>query len=335
MGIKAPLDLDAIYRPIEAEMERLDEFLRGEFQATEPFLHEILDHVAGFGGKRLRPALLFLCARLVGGEVDEESVRIGGVIEMVHTATLVHDDLLDGAAMRRRMDTVHERWGERPSILIGDFIYSRAFQLSTSVPGMAEALSEATNKICAGELLQIGSRFKSDLSEEAYFEIIEKKTAVLHSLACELGGVFSGLDAARSRALGGVGMDLGMAFQVVDDCLDYAGEENVVGKSLGTDLRQGKLTLPLIYLRDSLDEADSRWLQTALSAPMEEAVEARIHEMVRNGGVLVRSFERAQAFVQSARDTLDEICALDDVDVCDPVRQSLELAAEFVISREL
>ncbi|MCH2363071.1 MAG: polyprenyl synthetase family protein [Planctomycetes bacterium] len=334
MGIKAPVDLDIIYRPIEAEMARLDAFLLDEFQAEEPFIHELLEHVAGFGGKRLRPALLFLCTRLVGAEVSDEAIRIGGVIEMVHTATLVHDDLLDGAQMRRRVDTVHERWGERPSILIGDFIYSKAFHLSTSVDGMAAALSEATNRICAGELLQIGSRFNSGLCEDTYFEIIRKKTAVLHALACELGGVFAGLDAARSEALGGVGMDLGMAFQVVDDCLDYAGEETVVGKSLGTDLRQGKLTLPLIYLRDSLDEADSRWLQKALSGPMEEAVEVRIHEMVRNGGVLVRSFERAQAFVQSARDALDEVCSL-EVEVSDTVRQSLELAADFVTSRDL
>ena len=334
MGTKAPPDLDAIYEPIVGEMERLDEFLRGEFQSSEPLIHEILEHVAGFGGKRLRPALLFLCTRLAGGEVNEEAVRIGGVIEMIHTATLVHDDLLDGAVMRRRVDTVHERWGDRPSILIGDFIYSRAFQLSTTVEGMAAALSEATNKICAGELLQIGSRFKSDLSEESYFEIIKKKTAVLHALACELGGVFAGLDPEKARGLGGLGMDLGMAFQVVDDCLDYAGEEMVVGKSLGTDLRQGKLTLPLIYLRDSLDEAESKWLQEALSGPMEEAVELRIHDMVRNGGVLVRSFERAQAFVQNARDTLEDICSL-DVETCGAVRQSLELAADFVISREL
>lgn len=334
MGIKAPAELDTIYEPIEAEMERLDEFLCGEFQSSEPMIHEILEHVAGFGGKRLRPALLFLCTRLAGGEVAPDAVRIGGVIEMIHTATLVHDDLLDGAVMRRRVDTVHERWGDRPSILIGDFIYSRAFHLSTSVVGMAEALSEATNTICAGELLQIASRFKSDLSEAAYFEIIQKKTAVLHALACELGGVFAGLDPADSRALGGLGMDLGMAFQVVDDCLDYAGEETVVGKSLGTDLRQGKLTLPLIYLRDSLDEVESKWLQAALSAPMEEDVEMRIHDMVRNGGVLVRSFERAQAFVQNARTALDEICAL-DVEVCASVRQSLELAADFVISRDL
>lgn len=334
MGIKAPAELDAIFEPIETEMERLDEFLCGEFQSSEPLIHEILEHVAGFGGKRLRPALLFLCTRLAGGEVTADAVRIGGVIEMIHTATLVHDDLLDGAVMRRRVDTVHERWGDRPSILIGDFIYSRAFQLSTTVAGMAEALSEATNTICAGELLQIGSRFKSDLSQEAYFEIIRKKTAVLHALACELGGAFSGLAPADSRALGGLGMDLGMAFQVVDDCLDYAGEETVVGKSLGTDLRQGKLTLPLIYLRDSLDGAESRWLQTALSAPMEEDVELRIQDMVRNGGVLVRSFERAQAFVQNARNTLADVCAL-DVEVCASVRQSLELAADFVISRDL
>ena len=242
MGIEAPAELDTIYAPIEGDLRELDSFLRREFASREPFIHAILEHIARFRGKQIRPALLFLCTRLVGGEVTSDVIKIGAVLELVHTATLVHDDLLDEASMRRRVETVHERWGDRPAILVGDFIYSRAFELSTQVEGMAAVLSRATNTICEGELLQIGCRRQPDISEETYFEIIRKKTAILHSVACEPGGVFGGLDSEQGAELGAIGLKLGMAFQVIDDCLDYAGEESVVGKSLSCPHLSGPRT---------------------------------------------------------------------------------------------
>jgi octaprenyl-diphosphate synthase len=336
MGTEAPADLVLIYAPIERDLMALDRFLRREFAAREPFIDEILKHIACFGGKQLRPALLFLCTRLVGGRVTDDVVKIAGVLELIHTATLVHDDLLDGAVLRRRVDTVHAKWGERPAILIGDYIYSRAFELSTHVEGMAAVLSRTTHTICEGELLQISCRWQPDISEETYFDIIRKKTAMLHATACELGGVFAGLERSLSAQLGNMGLSLGMAFQVIDDCLDYAGEEGIVGKSLGTDLRQGKPTLPLIYLRDELEAGEAGgalWLREAMRGPIDAATEQRIRERIARSDVVARSFQRAEAFVREAKETL---CALDAhlPELWAPARESLELAAGYVLRRQ-
>ncbi len=333
MDTKSPAALESIYAPIQAEMRRLDGFLRDEFGASEPFIHELSQHIACFRGKQIRPALLFLATRLVGARPTADVVKIGAVLELVHTATLVHDDLLDGAAMRRRVETVHRRWGNRPAILIGDFIYSRAFQLSTEVEGMAAILSATTHEICEGELLQIGSRHEPDITEDLYFEIIRKKTAILHGVACEIAGRLAGLDEDRVELLRRIGLDLGMAFQVVDDCLDYAGTEEVVGKSLGTDLHQGKLTLPLMYLRDGMAAPERDWLRRALRGPLDAQSEARIHDLVRANGVLTKSFARAESFVQSAKSSLLELAVVGDPRAV-AARESLELAADYVLRRD-
>lgn len=330
--------LHNIYAPITRDIELLGRFMEEEFKSSEPFIYEILQHISRFRGKQIRPALLFLATRLTGGKVTSEVIKIGGVLELIHTATLVHDDLLDGATLRRRVDTVHKRWGERPAILIGDFIYSRAFQLSTEVPGMAQVLSVTSHTICEGELLQVGTRHDSEISEEIYFEIIRKKTAVLYAVACELGGVFSGLGPEECDLMWSFGMDLGMAFQIVDDCLDYSGRETVAGKSLGTDLRKGKLTLPLIYLRDSVPPPEKEWLLKTLRTPLSSDAERHIQEMVHSRGVLPEAFGCAEGYIQSAQATLATICKGDAAGNGrsheKAVRESLELVAEYVLRRQ-
>ena len=333
MSLQSPAQLQAIYAPIRDDMARLDRYLRQEFADEEPFIFEILEHIAEFRGKQIRPALLFLATRLAGGEVSADAIRLGAVIELIHTATLVHDDLLDSAALRRRVETVHQRWGDRPAILIGDFVYSRAFWLSTQVEGMAALLSATTNAICEGELLQIGSRRRADMTESLYFDIISKKTAILHAVACEIGARLAGLDEPRTQALRSVGLHLGMAFQVVDDCLDYSGDEQVAGKSLGTDLHQGKLTLPLMYLRDEMEPSDRDWLCRVLTRPLAEQDESRIHDLVRQNGALSKSFSRAQEFIDAARRDLLELQVVGDPHSM-AARDSLELAADYVLRRQ-
>jgi octaprenyl-diphosphate synthase len=325
MSTEATPKLQDIYGPIARELARLEAFLATQFSGEEPFITTLLRHIGQYRGKQIRPALLLLVGKLSGGEVTEDHVKIAGVIEIIHTATLVHDDILDDAALRRNVETLHRRWGERAGVLLGDFLYSRAFAISTRVPGMAKVLSETTNTICEGELLQIGNRFNPDLAEETYFEIIRKKTAILYAIACSLGAVLSGADAAEADRLHAFGMDLGMAFQVIDDCLDYSGEEAVVGKSLGTDLHQGKATLPLIYLLEGLEPAVRARLIESLRLPMEPAREEEIARDVRARGALEDAFTRARGFIESAR---TRIGGLDPV-----MRDSLELVADYVLRR--
>ena len=332
MDTEATSDLQVMYAPIESELERLSHFLKQEFSSPEPFIFQILQHIARFRGKQIRPALLFLASKIGGSETGDDHVKIGAVIELIHTATLVHDDILDDALLRRNVETVHRRWGERAAILIGDYIYSRAFHLSTQVPGMAGILSDTTHTICEGELLQISSRFQPDLDESTYFEIIRKKTAILYAVACELGGVLGGLDAERCHRLHAFGLELGMAFQIADDCLDYSGKEAVVGKSLGTDLHQGKLTLPLIYLLESLGDAEARWVRDVLSRPLKPDEESKVAALVRQHGVVADAFARAEAFIHSGKAILGETLNGDPVD--GGVRESLELIADYMIRRQ-
>jgi octaprenyl-diphosphate synthase len=336
MDTEATPDLQLVYTPIEKELEQLAVFLKQEFGSPEPFIWQILQHIAKFRGKQIRPALLFLVSKLGGSDTGADPIKIGAVIELIHTATLVHDDILDDARLRRNVETIHRRWGERAAVLIGDYIYSRAFHLSTQVPGMAGILSDTTHTICEGEILQIGNRFRPDLDEAMYFEIIRKKTAILYAVSCELGGVLGGLDAERCQRLHSFGMELGMAFQIADDCLDYAGKESVAGKSLGTDLHQGKVTLPLIYLFEALSESEARWLRAVLSSPLRADDEARVAQLVRTHGVVAEAFARAEAFIQSGKAVLSEVLNGDPIvnPVVSAVRDSLELVADYMIRRQ-
>jgi octaprenyl-diphosphate synthase len=332
MDTEASPDLKVIYAPIAEEMLLLSRLLKEEFSSPEPFLWQVLQHIARFRGKQIRPALLFLVSKLSGSDGTADQVKIGAVIELIHTATLIHDDILDDARLRRNLETVHRRWGERAAVLMGDYIYSRAFNLSTEVPGMARILSDTTHTICEGELLQIGNRYRPDLGEAVYFEIIRKKTAILYAVSCEVGGILGELDPGRCQRLHDFGMGLGMAFQIADDCLDYAGKESITGKSLGTDLHQGKVTLPLIYLMESLGESEARWLREALQRPLSGETEARIHSLVETHGVVAEAFARAEAFVEGSKALLLELANGDPGLAA--IRESLELVSDYVVRRQ-
>jgi len=326
MSTEARPQIGEIYANINDELNRLDDFLQNEFNSEEPFICQLLSHIDRFRGKRIRPALLLMVAKLLRPDISPDQVKIAAVIELIHTATLVHDDILDDARLRRGVETIHRRWGERAGVLLGDFLYSRAFSLSTEVPGMASILSATTHIICEGELLQIGNRYRPDIGEDVYLEIIRKKTASLHAIACYLGGVLSGINSQKVARLHDFGTNLGMAFQIIDDCLDYSGDEAVVGKSLGTDLRQGKVTLPLIYLLESLEKDQARVLLEALRQPLTAAMEEQIARQVRERGALRVARDRALGYIESARSNL---AGMDS-----GIRDCLDRVADYVVRRQ-
>jgi octaprenyl-diphosphate synthase len=218
----------------------------------------MLDHLSHYRGKRLRPALLLLTAHACGRVTPAHHV-LGAVVEMVHTATLVHDDVLDEAGLRRHVPTVNAGWGNKASILLGDYLFTHAFHLTSTIDARAcELIGEATNRVCEGELHQTLQRGNLDLTEGEYFEVIDGKTAALTACCCRLGAVYAGADADTVERLANYGRLLGLAFQVADDLLDLVGREATAGKTLGTDLDQLKLTLPVIRMLATLpaDEAD-------------------------------------------------------------------------------
>jgi len=332
-----PTELSRIYSPIEPDLFELNRYLRSEFQSSEPFIGELLGHIAQFQGKQIRPACTFLSMRAFSSDplqsepLPLEAIKCGAVIELIHSATLIHDDLLDDATIRRRVATVNKRWGERAAVLLGDFIYSRGFSISTGVQGVSRLLADTTHMICEGELLQVGSAFDVELTEERYYEIIRKKTAILYGMACRLGAMLAGAGREDQQVMEDFGTAIGMAFQIADDALDLIGDESVVGKSLGTDLKKGKLTLPIIRLRDRLcatGGGKGQELLWLLEHPGEMGTQTRIYKMFVDADVLPEVQATATSYIESAIAALDRLPG-------NALRDSFADLARFVLSREL
>jgi octaprenyl-diphosphate synthase len=241
--------LAAVYAPILAELEEAERVFAAELGSRFPFVQQLVDHCADFRGKRLRPALVLLTARACG-QVTPAHPVLAAVVEMIHTATLVHDDILDEAVIRRHAATINAEWGNESAVLLGDYLFTHAFHLAASLESTLACrwIGRATNLVCEGELQQVHNRGNLDLDEPAYFAIIQGKTAELTAVSCRLGAHYSGSAPAVVEAMEGYGRNLGIAFQIADDVLDLWGEERQTGKSLGTDLKKQKLTLPLIRL---------------------------------------------------------------------------------------
>ncbi len=241
--------LAAVYAPIVVELAEAERIFTAELGSRFPFVQRLVDHCADFRGKRLRPALVLLTGRACGVLRPAHPV-LAAVVEMIHTATLVHDDILDEAMIRRHAATVNAEWGNEPAVLLGDYLFTHAFHLAASLDSTLACrwIGRATNLVCEGEMQQVHNRGNLDLDEDAYFAIIRGKTAELTAVSCRLGAHYAGAPQATVEALESYGRDLGIAFQIADDVLDIWGEERTTGKSLGTDLEKQKLTLPLIRL---------------------------------------------------------------------------------------
>jgi octaprenyl-diphosphate synthase len=246
--------LAALYGPVQAEMVEVEEMLRRELRSDDPFVDELAKYGFRISGKRLRPALVLLAAKSVG-RATRDHIVLATVLEMIHTATLVHDDVLDEAAMRRHLDTVNARWSNEASVLLGDYLFTHSFYLASTLETTyaCRTIGRATNIVCDGELRQVHHRGNLGLTEAEYLQIIEAKTAELTSCCCQLGAHYAGATPEQEDRLSSFGRNLGIAFQIADDLLDLEGDEHVAGKSLGTDLEKRKATLPLIR---ALDQAD-------------------------------------------------------------------------------
>jgi octaprenyl-diphosphate synthase len=237
-----------LYRPILSDLAEVERVLAETLRHPHGAVQLLVSHLEHYRGKRLRPALLLLTARACGAVKAAHHV-LGAVVETIHSATLVHDDVLDHASVRRHVSTVNAEWGNRTSILLGDYLFTTAFHLASGVDARAcRLIGAATNRVCAGELLQCTEQGNLDLDEDAYLEMIDGKTAALTACCCQLGAIYAEASPHVAAAMERYGRWLGLAFQIADDLLDIVGEERTTGKSLGTDADQQKLTLPVIHL---------------------------------------------------------------------------------------
>ena len=245
--VRATPTIEFLRPVIGADMTAVDSVLRESLASEVALIRQIADYIIGGGGKRLRPAVLLLAAGAAGFHGRDHHV-LAAVVEMIHTATLLHDDVVDASELRRGHATANAEFGNPASVLVGDFLYSRAFQMLVSVDRMRvlRILADATNVIAEGEVLQLMHAGNPDLNEASYLQVIQRKTAKLFEAAARLGAVLGECDHAREDALSRYGMHVGTAFQLIDDVLDYSGSCATIGKNLGADLSEGKMTLPLI-----------------------------------------------------------------------------------------
>lgn len=294
-----------IVTPVLVDLQKSEDALSRNLSSPYAYISNLCKHIEQFKGKRLRPAVLHLTAHAFGGEAPLAH-EVGALVEMIHLATLCHDDILDDAETRRSVPTVNAKWGNKTAVMTGDILFSRAFEILGRLddPRPYRIISRTSRLICEGELLQIDSRFKTDIDEDAYFDLVEKKTAVLFGAAAELGALLAGAQDDEARKLYEYGRRLGIAFQVVDDCLDLTGVEETVGKSLGSDLKNGEPTLPIIHLlRTSIGAKKQEVLnmyRPGTGGPTREA----LRPYLEKAGSIDYAMQVARTEIQRARDEI-------------------------------
>ena len=285
------MDLDSIRELIADDLQATDRLILDRLASDVVLINQIGHYIVGSGGKRLRPMIVLLAARVLGYQ-GHRHIDLAAIVEFIHTATLLHDDVVDGSDQRRSRDTANAVWGNAASVLVGDFLYSRSFEMMVTVDNMRimEILSSATNRIAEGEVLQLLNCNDPDTDESRYREVILRKTATLFEAGARLGGIISGAAANEEDALAAYGNHLGMAFQMIDDALDYGSSDADIGKNIGDDLAEGKPTLPLIRALEVGDQATRIMLQ----------------EVIENGGAerveeVRRAIESTDAITYTAR----------------------------------
>jgi octaprenyl-diphosphate synthase len=313
---------------IAPQLAAVDELFHAELSSDLACVNTLVKHVSRFRGKMLRPMLVLLSGKACG-ELTDAHVTIATVVEMVHMATLVHDDVLDEAELRRKGATINHLRGNEAAVLLGDYLISHSYHLCSSLDSQlaSRLIGRTTNQVCEGELLQIDNRNRIDLDEQTYLQIITRKTASLCGTCCVLGARFAGASENQIRQFETFGVSLGTAFQIQDDILDLVGEENTVGKTLGSDIGKGKMTLPLIHFLRTAPAEHRMLLRSLIQSRDADKVE-RIRNLLLPSDSIQYAQQRARALVDRARS------ALLDLPDSEP-RRVLDTMAEFVVSRAM
>ncbi len=282
-----------IQQIVADDFTALNKTVVAQLHSDVPLIESIGHYIIEAGGKRMRPVLVLLCSKNLGYS-GKDHIELATVIEFLHTATLLHDDVVDMSEMRRGRPTANTRWDNPSSVLVGDFIYSRAFELLVGIGNMQimDVMASTTNKISEGEVLQLVNQHNPQATEADYMQVIHNKTAILFAAACKTAGILSGASESITGQLHQFGLQVGIAFQLVDDVLDFSGSSEAMGKNIGDDLAEGKPTLPLIYAMQYGSEKESKLIEEAIKTGGREHLEAIIEAVVRSGAL---DYTRAKA----------------------------------------
>ena len=305
----ARLELPAIQALAATDMAALDRLIRQRLASDVVLINQVAEYIIGAGGKRLRPMLLLLAAgalgEATGKPIGPDAHQLAAVVEFIHTSTLLHDDVVDESDLRRGRKTANAVWGNAASVLVGDFLYSRSFQLMVELGSMQvqRILADTTNTIAEGEVLQLLHVRNPDTDEAAYLRVIERKTAILFAAASRLGALLAGADVATQQRLHDYGLALGYAFQIADDVLDYASDAQTLGKNLGDDLAEGKMTLPLIHAMAQADAGTCQRLRQVVEQGDADAL-PEVMAAIAEHDSLAYCHKRAEDYARNAEDAL-------------------------------
>jgi len=321
-----PESLQGALAPVKAELRAVSERILS--QVADPVVRKVVYLIAA-GGKRLRPALVLLTGASGPSPDREALIETATAVELIHTATLIHDDIIDQSPLRRSRPTFHQRWGTERAVLMGDYLYAAAFTLLARLkaPEVIRVMADVCRQLCRGELREVEARYRLDLTEDEYFEIIGDKTASLVGGCCHSGAVLGGCAPAAVRRFAEFGVRFGLAFQIIDDCLDLTGDPRRLGKAVCADVDKGALSLPMIYLTQRLSVRERNRLFAPLQAGTADAAfVVRVAKTAKSAGAIAKAQERARVFVQLAMDSIAKVPV-------NGLASAYEQLAEYAISR--
>ncbi len=315
--------------PIQNDLNRVEQTIAETLRSDNLFIQQMVDYLADSSGKRIRPALAILSAKYCG-KVTEQTIALGAALEMIHVATLIHDDIIDNSEIRRKQKTLNFKWGNEISVLMGDYVFASSFYLmAKKLPkDVLSTLADTTNIICRGEISETFHRFNAQLTENQYLQVIEEKTASLFAASCRTGVMLAGGGDETAENLHHFGLGIGMAFQVIDDTLDFVGQQSKVGKPVMSDFREGKLTLPVIHCFNSSSKAEREKLtEIVLGKVKQESDLEFLNFLIEKYKAIDFSIQKARFFVENAKRSLSSLSS-------NGVKEELLQFADFLIDRD-
>lgn len=320
------MPLASIRTLVGTDLESVDRFILSQLESNIPLISQIIEYVLSCGGKRVRPLILLLSARALENR-SQAHIDLAAVIELIHTATLLHDDVVDSSTLRRGHKTAHMIWGSNASVLVGDFLYSRAFQLVVGLKhaSILEIFANATHYMAEGEIMQLVNCNNPDTTEAFYFDIIQRKTAKLFEIAAQLGATVSTNREDDIHAMRDYGMAVGLAYQLIDDALDYSQSADETGKNVGQDIAEGKTTLPLIHAMSKSKGADLKLMRDAIKTGSSKHLK-NILEIIESTDAIKYTADTARHYASKAKEALSTLAA-------SPYRKALEELSDFVVAR--
>ena len=323
-----PLSITSLQFPVKQDLEAVDALIFRELSSPVPLIQKITHYITQSGGKRLRPLVVLLAAHACGYDQNTEHHELAVVIEFIHTATLLHDDVIDKSNQRRGQQTANAAWGNSASVLVGDFLYSRAFQVLAKRNNISvmKVLANTTNKIAEGEVWQLMNQNNPNVEESTYYEVIRCKTAQLFSAAAEIGAIIGTKNEVVRKAMASFGLYIGMAYQITDDLLDYSEDPSKLDKNIGDDLAEGKVTLPLIYAKQHTNLRKAKLIREAIKKGGLKNLQS-IMQIISDTKAREYTQQRATQEIEKARIQLQQLPP-------SSFRHSLEVLAKFVVNRQ-